>query len=217
MSDSFDQVIWHRHGWDEAVQKVRQCLSEHHEKARNDADDFVAKYVSRRGPMVVDVVTSRQRKYESKVTKLVNTYVASAAALDLRTLVDKGSGLDGLRDDEEDTIRNVARGLLKFGIDFQITDDDELVTHWSNLTFGLEVANNLDPYAGSVKGIGPALFAYLRMRSGGDSLKPDSRVRKKLAEFGFEPPATDEALWVLARVIAAELNVPMLVLDKLLW
>ena len=45
-------------------------------------------------------------------------------------------------------------------------------------------------FVGATNGIGPALFAYLRMRSGADALKPDLRVRESLNRLGFGLPTT---------------------------
>ncbi len=81
----------------------------------------------------------------------------------------------------------------------------------------VEVTPALDPYVGSVTGIGIALFCYLRMRSGADAIKPDVRVRKALEQFSFTIPAGGAALLAVSSVLAAELGVSRLVLDQLLW
>ena len=70
---------------------------------------------------------------------------------------------------------------------------------------------------GCVKGIGIALFAYMRMRSGADAIKPDVRVRKSLRSLGFVVPGDDHAVLVLAKAAAIEIGVSRLVLDQLLW
>ena len=66
-------------------------------------------------------------------------------------------------------------------------------------------------------GIGPALFAYMRMRCGADALKPDLRVAAALRELGFGVPGDEHSILVIARAAAAELDVSLLVLDQLLW
>jgi hypothetical protein len=71
--------------------------------------------------------------------------------------------------------------------------------------------------AGSVTGIGPALFAYLRMRSGADALKPDLRVVRALRTLGFHVPVGEHAILVVARAAADETAISLLVLDQLLW
>ena len=80
-----------------------------------------------------------------------------------------------------------------------------------------ERAPQLEPYVGSVKGIGPAHFASLRMRSGADALRPDFRVRASLNRLGFEVPSNEHGILIVAHAAAAELAVSRLVLDQLLW
>jgi hypothetical protein len=75
----------------------------------------------------------------------------------------------------------------------------------------------MDPYAGSVSGMGPALFAYLRMRSGADTIKPDPRVKAGLRRLGFAVPSDPHALLVVATAAANDLGTPRLVLDQPLW
>lgn len=70
---------------------------------------------------------------------------------------------------------------------------------------------------GCVKGIGLALFAYMRMRSGADAIKPDIRVKKALRHLGFAVPDDDHAVLILAKAAAEEIRVSRLVLDQLLW
>ena len=60
-------------------------------------------------------------------------------------------------------------------------------------------------------------FAYTRMRSGADALKPDLRVRAALKRCGLTLPRGDVALLVVGEHLAAELGVSLLVLDQLLW
>lgn len=75
----------------------------------------------------------------------------------------------------------------------------------------------LEPHVGCVKGIGPALFAYLRVRCGADGIKPDLRVRNGLNSAGLSVPNDAHSILVVATAVAAELDVPLLVLDQLLW
>ena len=74
---------------------------------------------------------------------------------------------------------------------------------WADGVAALEHAPRLDPVAGAVPGIGPALFAYLRMRCGSDALKPDLRVAKGLRQLGFHVPAGEHAILVVAHAAAA--------------
>jgi len=81
----------------------------------------------------------------------------------------------------------------------------------------LEHAHGLDPVVGSVRGIGPALFAYMRMRCGADALKPDLRVRNALRSVGLAVPSGEHEILVLARALAQEIGISALQLDQLLW
>ena len=71
--------------------------------------------------------------------------------------------------------------------------------------------------AGSVPGIGPALFAYLRMRSGGDAPKLDLRVARATRRLGFHVPVGEHAILVVAHAAADEVAISLLVLDQILW
>jgi hypothetical protein len=96
-------------------------------------------------------------------------------------------------------------------------DEDGGCLKWADSVRGLEHAHRLDPVVGAVPGIGPALFAYLRMRCGADALKPDLRVAKALRRLGFTVPGDSHSIMVLARAAAAEINFSLLSLDQLLW
>ena len=65
--------------------------------------------------------------------------------------------------------------------------------------------------------MGPALFAYLRMRCGADAIKPDLRVRDALNDLGFEVPNDPHAILIVASSAAKELGTTKLALDQLLW
>ena len=95
--------------------------------------------------------------------------------------------------------------------------EEDGVRGWALGASAFEHAPKLEPYVGAVKGMGPALFAYLRMRSGADALKPDLRVRDGLNELGFVVPRDEHAILVVTHAAADELGLPLLVLDQLLW
>lgn len=218
MEEETLSILRRRDGWDEAVGRLRHRLDQWGARAEADATAFIRKYEGERPAMVVDVVTSRQRSYDARVRPMVDAFAASDAASSLECLAERGSGLSGLRAGEDDTIRHVAAGLLAFGTDSGgVLSDDGLCAGWASASAGLELAHTLDPYVGRVSGIGPALFCYLRMRCGGDALKPDVRVRKALRALGFNPPSGDAALIVLGSALAVEVGIPRLVLDQLLW
>jgi hypothetical protein len=96
-------------------------------------------------------------------------------------------------------------------------DEEAAVKEWAESVGELVHATRLDPYVGAVSGIGPALFAYLRMRCGADALKPDLRVHRALVDLGFLVPGDEHALLVVSTAAAAELGISRLVLDQLLW
>lgn len=164
--------------------------------------------------MVVDVVTSRQRSYDNRVIPLVKEFERTPGADSLTALAKHGSNVTGLMTGEDDTIRQVAGGILECG---NTTVDRTALDTWCQRTEGLELAHNLDPYVGAVHGIGPALFAYLRMRAGADTIKVDVRVKKALQQLGFELPATDTSIYLLAQLAAKHTNQRLIELDQLLW
>ncbi len=197
---------------------VRTLDQEHGVSAREAALSYATVYAGRRAPMVFDVVASRQRNYEKRVRPLVERFSATPRAATLAALAADGPGDDwGVRAGENDTMRLVAAGLLRFGADHNCAGDDATVQSWADQTLPIVDAHGLDPYVGSISGIGPALFAYLRMRSGGDGIKPDIRVRRGLTSAGFNVPRADLAMLRLAEAVAAEADIPQLVLDQLLW
>lgn len=80
-------------------------------------------------------------------------------------------------------MRRVSGGLRAYA-DYHGLDEEAAVLAWAQGAEPHEHAPRIDPWVGT-KGLDPALYCYLRMRSGGDSLKPDSRVRKGLQALGF--------------------------------
>jgi hypothetical protein len=65
--------------------------------------------------------------------------------------------------------------------------------------------------------LGTALFAYLRMRSGANALKPDLRVARALRKLGFYVPVGEHAIRVVAHAAADKTGISLLALDQLLW
>lgn len=145
--------------------------------------------------MVVDVVASRQRRYNSVVRPLVERFRAHYRSRTLAELAaDPPTDGLGLAADRWVTIAGVARGLVSFGGD-RFATDDELVNAWAGEVEPLRFAPKLDAHVGCVHGMGVALFAYIRMRSGADAVKPDSRVRRALTSFGFWCRGTTSRCW----------------------
>ena len=178
-----------------------------------------ATYAGKRGAMVVDVITSRQRQYSTRVVKIVRDWADSVPELTLKELaanpLDKK--LFGLREGESESITNVAKGLLKFGVDFGIDDEDLICEIWATAVEEFRFAPKLDPYVGHVDGMGIALFAYLRKLSGDEAIKPDLRVRQRLQSIGFDVPEGRQALMLLCEILADELGIPRSSFDSYLW
>lgn len=203
--------------WADAMTLLRGLLDRHGAEACEQAHGYGARYQGRRAAMVFDVVASRQRRYEARVLPMVDAFGRTPAAASLRSLADQGPGRGhGLRTSEGATMQAVAAGLVRFAAERNL-DDDDGVRAWADSAAPFEHAPKLEPYVGSTNGIGPALFAYLRMRSGADALKPDLRVRDGLNNLGFEVPSDEHAILIVAHAAASELGVSRLVLDQLLW
>ena len=135
--------------------------------------------------MVFDVIVSRQRRSKARVLPMVEAFFLTPAAASLQALAHEGPGLGhGLRSGEDATMQGVATGLVRFAAERDL-DDDHGARIWADSAAPFEHAPKLEPSVGSINGIGPALFAYLRMRSGADALKPDLRVREGLNRLGF--------------------------------
>lgn len=203
--------------WPSAVAALGELLSQHGDEAREEAASFADTYRERRAAMVFDVVASRQRRYESRVVPMVTAFEATQQAGSLGYLAQHGPGGGfGLRAGEGETMRQTAAGLVSY-CESHGLDEEAGVRQWAQGTAAFAHAPKLDPYVGCVQGIGPALFAYLRMRCGADAIKPDSRVRKGLNTAGFDIPDDEHAILIVATAVADELKIPVLVLDQLLW
>ncbi len=211
-------VLRDRPEWPTAVARLRRLYAQGGAAAQEQAARYGQKYAGQRGAMVVDVVASRQRNYLSKVRHIVNGWQEEAREPTLAWLAANppdGARL-GLMASEPETMRHVAENLVAFASSRGLDEDTGCRT-WAEEVDGLEHAHRLDPVVGGVSGIGPALFAYMRMRCGGKALKPDVRVGRELRRLGFEVPAGEHAILVVAKAAAAELAVDLLVLDQLLW
>jgi hypothetical protein len=211
-------VLRDRPEWPTAVGRLRQLYAQGGARAQEAAAQYGQKYVGQRGAMVVDVVASRQRTYSSRVRRIVNRWREEAREPTLAWLAANHPDRArlGLMASEPETMRKVAENLVAFARSRGL-DEDEGCSIWAKEVDGLEHAHRLDPVVGGVSGIGPALFALMRMHCGGKALKPDVRVRRELRRLGFEVPAGEHAILVVAKAAAAELGVDVLILDQLLW
>ncbi len=217
-TDAVVKLLERSENWHNGLEELRARLALGGEQAKIAAESYANRFEGRRSEMVFDVVVSRRRNYTKRVTKLVADFGRIPAA---RSLVDLATiGVDdfaGLTRTEPTTIRNVAAGLVRFGEENGFDDEDACCRAWAVSVAPIEHVHGLDRYVGQVSGIGPALFAYLRMRAGADTIKPDSRVRNGLQHAGFSTPSGEAELLVFASAIARSLNVSRLLLDQLLW
>jgi hypothetical protein len=204
-------------GWDAAVRALTQHAERHGSRARAASEELRSRYRDVPAAMVIDAVASRQRKYQSTVQPFVQRYLDQHPSLTLRDLSLTGAQGTALsRRGEPQTVQDTALGLLRFA-DEHTLSETEAVRAWGEATNGLTHAHRLDPYVGSVRGIGVALFAYLRMLAGADGLKPDVRVRNGFARLGFPVLYSDVALLHLAAVTAPLADLTLCELDQLLW
>jgi len=203
--------------WAEAVERLRDLAASRGEGPYRAAAAYGEVYRGRRGAMVFDVVVSRQRRYASVVLPRVEKWAAAGEASLVRLAESEVQAEEfGLQRTEPVTLRTVAANLLAFCRDQGLSEDDGCRA-WADGVQDLEHAPKLDPIVGGVSGIGPALFAYMRMRCGADALKPDLRVVGGLRSLGFDVPGDEHSVLIVARAAAAELGVSLLVLDQLLW
>ena len=210
------------HWWADGVGNLRKIADAHGAEAEADAEGYASVYDARRGAMVVDVVASRQRTYTTRVKRIVADWEGANEQHTISWLAEHplNAVQFGLSDAEVVTIHNVARNLRDFAANAQLLGphgEDAACRLWADECGELEHAPRLDPIVGTVKGIGLALFAYMRMRSGADAIKPDVRVTKALRKLGFVVPDDDHAVLILAKAAATEIGVSRLVLDQLLW
>jgi hypothetical protein len=209
--------------WEQAVARLRELKQSGCAQAEAAAADYVGVYAGRRGAMIVDVVASRQRSYTKRVRPMVAAWVAAHAEPTIAALA--ANRLDaaqyGLSEAEVETIATVAQQFREFAQAEGLTataDEDQLCLRWAERYGPFEHAPRLDPVVGSVKGIGLALWSYMRMRSGANTLKVDVRVKNSLKKLGFSVPHdSDHAVLIIAKAAAEEADLPLLVLDQLLW
>lgn len=191
------------------------------DRARELAAGYAARYRGRRGSMVVDVVASAARNYDRVKGAIVPGFEALGGGSDLAALASADPAALkrlGLRAGEPATMVAVAQGLLRFGAEHGLEGDETICAAWAERAEEWRRTPKLDPHVG-VKGIGIALYAYLRMRSGADAIKPDTWVASLLERHGAPIRDPKDALEVLecAEQVARAARIDRLVLDQLLW
>jgi hypothetical protein len=190
--------------------------------ARKLAKQYFARYESRRGSMVVDVVASAWRNYDRVEKHIVPAFEKSVRTPNLKTLAAAIPKIPGLRRGEAAAMQAAAAGLLRFATDRRPSlqgDDEKIVKAWAKYAEPYRFDTKSEPYLGSVKGIGTALFAYMRMRAGADAIKADVWIARKLEEFGAEFEKSTDVVEVtkVAEAVAKAAKLPRLVLDQMLW
>ncbi len=192
------------------------------ELATKLAKQYYGRYAQRRGSMVVDVVASAWRNYDRVEKHIVPAFEKSVRTPDLKSLAMAIPNIPGLRGGEAVAMQEAAAGLLRFAKEKRpatLNDDEKIVKAWAKYAEPFRFTTKSEPYVGSVKKIGPALFAYLRMRAGADAIKADVWVARVLEEHGATFKKATDVIEVTryAEAVAEAMGVSRLVLDQMLW
>lgn len=197
--------------WDTISKLMKNVLYENPD-IRKSARKLPEIYLGNRGLMIVDVVCSRQRKYENYVkSSLLPRYKAEVQDLSLNYLSTNAPDWMPLRQGEAQTMRKAAEVLINYGVEHRVVDEDEICFKWSH---------DIDSHHMmlDVKGIGPALLQYMRMLSGADTLKVDVRVIETLREVGLPVHwFSAEGILQLCKDMSREIGCSLVELDQLLW
>ena len=102
-------------------------------------------------------------------------------------------------------LRGLARYLESVGV-----TDQEALRKWA------ETSNFEKDFQGQVKGLGPAVYQWLIMRQGVDTVKPDVHVRR-FAEKAVERPLNDNEVVEGVERAAADLGLTALEFDWRIW
>ena len=208
------------------VQQVAESLLDNPavpvELATKLAKQYFGRYTKRRGSMVVDVVSSAWRNYDRVEKHIVPAFEKSVRTPDLKSLAKGIPNIPGLRGGEAVAMQEAAAGLLRFAKERRpatLNDDEKIVKAWAKYAEPFRFTTKSEPYVGSVKKIGPALFAYLRMRAGADAIKADVWVARVLEEHGATFKKATDVIEVTryAEEVAEAMGVSRLVLDQMLW
>jgi hypothetical protein len=195
--------------WPHLIDWVKRNLASG--SAIAQATELQRRYRHRRGLMVLDVVASRQRRYESHVVPhYLNKYESEVEDLGLEALKSNSLNFLKLRQGEAETMKSLAAYLLSFDGE----GDEKKVANFAKRSLDSSVRAS----AISINGIGEVLYEYLKILSGADSIKIDSRVRQSLGTLGIpESDFSDSGLFKICLEIARESNCRLVDLDQLLW
>ena len=186
------------------------------------ARQYFGRYKDRRGSMVVDVVSSAWRNYDRVEQHIVPAFEKSVRTPNLTSLAKATPKISGLRGGEAEAMQAAAVGLLRFAKERRtatLGDDEKIVKAWARYAEPFRFDSKREPYVGAVKKIGPALFAYMRMRAGADAIKADVWVARVLEEHGATFKKATDVVEVTryAEAVAEAMGVSRLVLDQMLW
>jgi hypothetical protein len=186
------------------------------------AKQYFSRYKGRRGSMVVDVVASAWRNYDRVEKQIVPAFEKSVRTPSLKALAQTTPNIPGLRNGEAAAMQAAAAGLLRFAEEKRagaVGDDEKIVKAWAKYAEPFRFETKREPYVGSVKRVGPALFAYLRMRAGADAIKADVWVARVLQQHGAKFKKETDVIEVtrVAEAVAAAAGVSRLTLDQMLW
>lgn len=196
--------------WKSAIVQVSSRVRS--PEIRDKVKEIKTLYIGARGPMVVDVVASRRRRYETHVKgRIIPVYMESARDLSLEALAEHGPIGVTLWSGEARTMVQLAEFLLGFA---KGKDDEMAITNFVAQSSNPEVRAK----AIEIRGIGPVLYEYLRLLSGVDTLKADSRVREALGVLGIpEENFSDEGILNICVALARECGCGLIDLDQALW
>jgi hypothetical protein len=196
--------------WDRVLDKVRRLVSK--QMVEEEVQKIRGLYVGKRGLMVVDVVASRRRRYESHVEKtILPAYLENAVDASLATLSTSPPDFLKLRVGEAKTMQEVAAFVLSYGSE---SDEESAVREFARRSKEAQVRES----ALEISGIGPVLYEYLRLLSGVDTIKVDSRVRDSLGLIGLPVHLfSDEGVLEVCKVIANLVGCSLVHLDQALW
>ncbi len=176
-------------------------------------DDFLTN-------VVVTVVDFQM--HTTAVAKAMDHFVR-VTRLSLSTLDDLEGILDQYRDDQEGntalalhlwgyrmwTRAHILRGLVAFFAEEGVTTQQDLRA-WANR------ASFRADFEGRVKGLGPAVFNWLVMRQGVETVKPDVHVLR-FAEVAIGRRAPDQDVVDALTTIAVDLGIKAYQLDWAIW
>lgn len=196
--------------WESAIDKVSARVSS--PEIQHKVHEIQNLYKGARGPMLVDVVASRRRRYDTHVAgRIIPVYKENARDLSIRALAENGPVGVTLWSGEAKTMVELAEFMLSFETS---QDDEKTVNDFAAQSSNPEVRAK----AIGIRGIGPVLYEYLRLLSGVDTLKADSRVREELKKLGVPQESfSDEGILNICVALASEVGCDLVDLDQALW